>query len=887
VEAVQAERQRFNDVLNMLPAYVALLSPDYRVPFANRFFEERFGESKGRRCYEYLFGRTEPCEDCQTFKVLKTNAPHRWEWTGPDGRNYDIHDYPFTDVDGSPLIMEVGVDITERKRAEAALQEANANLEQRVTERTAALHRSERRYRSFVEVTNQFAWVTDPDGQVVEDVPALRQFTGQTYEQARGAGWSTALHLDDLERTLEVWNRAVATRTQYETEYRMRRHDGVYRLLLAKGVPIVDERGNVAEWVGTCVDITERKQAELNQALATSILRVLNRDAGDLHFMIKEVLRLIRESTGFDAVGLRLHMGDDYPYYEQDGFSDDFLREENFLCEKRGDGSIVRCADGRAVLECTCGLVLSGRTDPSLPFFTEGGSFWTNISSELLALTPDVDPRTNPRNRCIHAGYQSVALIPVRSREEIIGLLQLNDRRQGRFEPEVIRFLEGLADNIGLALKRKQAEEALAAARISAEQAKAAAEEANRAKDRFLAVLSHELRTPLTPVLAAVSMLQRVPVTLQARQDHLELIRRNVELEARLIDDLLDLNRIARGKVELDKRPVDLCTVVSRAVEVCRPDIEARQLQFSLDAGPGSYTVDADAARLQQVFWNLFKNAIKFTPQGGGVTVRCCPDNQGMVIVEVSDSGAGISPEAMPRIFDAFAQADRAITRQFGGLGLGLAISKSLVELHGGTIEATSAGEGKGSMFSVRLPLLVAMEPASLPTPLAREFSPSRHGTGPSPELAEGSLFSSPSLKAKDRAKGTAEGRSLNTEPRRLRILVAEDHADAAEMIRLILETAGHQVKTAGAVATAIQAAEESTFDLLISDLGLPDGSGLDLIRELRAKGHNMPAVALSGYGQDNDIQQSRAAGFATHLIKPVDMDRLMAVLSEVSSRAT
>lgn len=204
------------------------------------------------------------------------------------------------------------------------------------------------------------------------------------------------------------------------------------------------------------------EQHRLQQELAASILRLLNRGRGDTEVLIGEMLRLIRESIGFDAVGLRIRRGNDFPYYEHRGFSDEFLYEENFLCARMHDGSILRDENGQAVLECTCGLVLSGKTDPNKQFFTRGGSFWTNHSSELLQIPPEDDPRKNPRNRCIQSGYQSVALIPVRSGQEIIGLLQLNDRREGRLSPEMIRFFESLDDQIGLTFKRKQAQEALA-----------------------------------------------------------------------------------------------------------------------------------------------------------------------------------------------------------------------------------------------------------------------------------------------------------------------------------------------------------------------------------------------------------------------------------------
>ena len=275
------------------------------------------------------------------------------------------------------------------------------------------------------------------------------------------------------------------------------------------------------------------------------------------------------------------------------------------------------------------------------------------------------------------------------------------NRRSATTQGQVVGIV-GVARDI---TDRKQAEEALKAAKDSAEQAKAAAEQANRAKDHFLAVLSHELRTPLTPVVMGLSMLQDRPDLDPTVRETLEMVRRNVEMEARLIDDLLDVSRIARGKIELSRSAVELCTIIQRAVEVCKPDIEARRLHFGVDLGPAApYWVEADVPRLQQVFWNLLKNAIKFTPHGGCVGIRCRP-NEEHVVVEVNDSGIGIEPEALSRIFNAFEQAERSITQQFGGLGLGLAISKALVEMHGGQIEAHSEGRDKGATFRVRLPL--------------------------------------------------------------------------------------------------------------------------------------------------------------------------------------
>ncbi len=397
---------------------------------------------------------------------------------------------------------------------------------------------------------------------------------------------------------------------------------------------------------------------------------------------------------------------------------------------------------------------------------------------------------------------------------------------------------------IRYAIDRKHVEDALKAAKNSAERAKAVAEQANRTKDHFLAVLSHELRTPLTPVVMGISMLQDRPDLDPEMRETLELIRHNVEIETRLIDDLLDVSRIARGKIELSWSTVELCTIIHRAVEVCKPDIEARRLHFGVDLGPAApYWVEADAPRLQQVFWNLLKNAIKFTPHGGCVGVRCRP-NEKYVVIEVNDSGIGIEPEALSRIFNSFEQAERSITQQFGGLGLGLAISRALVELHGGQIEAHSEGRDKGATFRVRLPLTVPPGQPEVRAPAA----PSKRVFRP------------------------------------LHILLVEDHGVTAKMMRRVLTSDGHTVETASDVATALELAGQHAFDLLLSDLGLPDGSGHDLMRQLRQRGHKFPGIALSGYGQEEDIQRSREAGFAAHLTKPASREAIVEAITSATA---
>jgi two-component system CheB/CheR fusion protein len=314
-------------------------------------------------------------------------------------------------------------------------------------------------------------------------------------------------------------------------------------------------------------------------------------------------------------------------------------------------------------------------------------------------------------------------------------------------------------------------------------------------------------------------------------------------MEVRLIDDLLDVTRIVRGKVGLNLRLVDLCKTIRQAAEVCARDLEARRLKLSFEMEGDPLFVNADPARLQQVFWNLLKNSFKFTPPGGRIVIRAYRQHD-LASVAVTDTGDGIEPEAMGHIFSAFAQAETGVRRKFGGLGLGLYISKAIVEMHGGSIRAYSAGRGKGATFTIKLPV----------------------------------------AKAETIARA-APAAIIKLQP--LKILLVEDHADSAKMLGFLLKTEGHEVTHAADVATALKLAGDTwCFDLLISDIGLPDATGYDLMRELTARGMEVRAIALSGYGMAEDVERSLAAGFQLHLTKPADLSKLReAMASAVSGR--
>ncbi|HYE36572.1 transporter substrate-binding domain-containing protein [Methylocaldum sp.] len=501
VAAVQAERQRLHDVLQGLPVYVMLLSQDYQVVFANRFFEERYGKAHSRRCYQYLFNRSEPCEVCETFKVLKTDAAVDWDWTGPDGRDYKIHDYPFADSDGSPMIMEVGIDVTEMNRAKQALREANASLERRVTERTAEL------------------------------------------EAAR---WEAEEARDLLRVTMD---NAPALMSYIDTDCRYRRVNKAYE-----------------QWFG--------------------------------HSSEQVYGRHIRGVLG-EAAWLTLA-----PYVER------------------------ALAGERVAFEIP------------VPY-AEGDTRW------------------------IHATYS-----PDRDAEG---------------------WVRGFVAHVLDITERKHAEEEL--------------RKADRRKDEFLAMLAHELRNPLAPISNAVQIMRRLGTLDPKLQWTRDVIDRQVEHLTRLVDDLLDVSRISRGKIELKNEPLSLADIVQRAVETSRPLIDARRHQFTAHFPPEPVRVEGDLVRLAQVVSNLLNNAAKYTDEGGQIELTVEPSD-GDVVIRVRDSGRGIDPTALSDLFDLFYQVDRTIDRAEGGLGIGLSLVKRLVAMHGGEVRAFSEGRGRGSEFVIRLPRL-------------------------------------------------------------------------------------------------------------------------------------------------------------------------------------
>jgi signal transduction histidine kinase/HAMP domain-containing protein/ActR/RegA family two-component response regulator len=441
----------------------------------------------------------------------------------------------------------------------------------------------------------------------------------------------------------------------------------------------------------------------------------------------------------------------------------------------------------------------------------------------------------------------NIVVLPILFEGEVKAVVELSSLE--RFSSAHKALLDQLAESIGIVLHtieaNRRTEHLLEQSQSLATELQKTNQElqekarSNLAKDQFLAMLSHELRTPLTPVLASTLSLEQEKTSSEEMQEALQIIRRNVELEARLIDDLLDLTRISKGKVQLNFEIVDAHTLLRNALEICHADIEQKHLDLQLDLAARKVHLRADPARVQQIFWNLIKNAVKFTPKDGRISISTGNTDNGQLRVEVADTGIGIEPEALPKIFDAFEQGGR--TRS-GGLGLGLAISKTLVDAHKGSIKVESAGKNQGSKFTLLFQTCEKSDAEAIPAV-----------------------------------------RPVLAQRQAMRILLVEDHEDTNRSLTRLLRSRGYHVESAYDVQSALALNDKGEFDVLISDLGLPDGSGIDLIRAIHA-GRPLLGIALTGYGMEDDIRKSRDAGFKHHLVKPIDLNMLDSFLQESAS---
>jgi PAS domain S-box-containing protein len=465
------------------------------------------------------------------------------------------------------------------------------------------------------------------------------------------------------------------------------------------------------------------------------------------------------------------------------------------------------------------------------------------LSEAELELFQDPAPPDGPAVPCpaplAALGFLSATAFPLAVGNGLIGLVIFGSYQSELVSPAVNGVLARISRYVAIALDRSRRERDTVVA--------------SRAKDDFLAALSHELRTPLNPVLLVASDAATEPTFPEEARAAFRVIEKNALLEARLIDDLLDLTRIAHGKLALETEPVDIAAILRDALDTLRTDIAERELTLDCRIERDAHWVVGDAGRLQQVFWNVIKNAVKFTPRQGEIFISLVADRaNNQVSITIADTGIGMEAAELARVFDAFAQGDHAVhgqSHRFGGLGLGLAISRKLIELHSGRIAAASGGKGRGSAFTIRLPLLAQNEsPAPVPSESAAP--------------AAGRL-----------AGRTAEGKAL-------RILLVEDHEATRYSLERLLHRRGYEVRAVITAKAAIDAAAAESFDLVLSDIGLPDESGFSLMRELRGR-FGLRGIALTGYGMEEDMIKSSDAGFITHLTKPISVKVLEAALEK------
>jgi signal transduction histidine kinase/CheY-like chemotaxis protein len=443
-----------------------------------------------------------------------------------------------------------------------------------------------------------------------------------------------------------------------------------------------------------------------------------------------------------------------------------------------------------------------------------------------------------------HAPIRSYLAVPVKGVQgAVLGGLFFGHSRAGVFTDQHERLALGVASWASVALEN---------ARLYTE-----AQAANRMKDEFLAVLSHELRTPLNAIVGYSRLLRGGILPPDKAARGLETLERNATWLTQIVEDVLDVSRIVSGKIRLDVQPVELPLIVDNAVATIQPAAEAKGVRVQSVVDPGVAPVSGDPGRLQQVVWNLVSNAVKFTPKKGRVQVRLERVNSHVEIV-VSDTGIGIGPDFLPHVFERFRQADVGTTRKTGGLGLGLAIVRHIVEMHGGTVEASSPGEGQGATFRVRLPLMI-MHPSPVETRREHPRTERREA------LAD---------------LGYLEG---------IHVLAIDDEDDALTLLRVVLETAGARVTTFSSPLTALECIEEVKPHLLVVDLGMPEMDGFELITRIRqspnAAIRNLPAAALTAFARSEDRTKALRSGFEMHLAKPVDPGELVASVATLAKR--
>jgi PAS domain S-box-containing protein len=723
---------------------------------------------------------------------------------------------------------KIARDITEQRQARRALDEASERL------------------KLALEAARLGDWSWDAKSDLVTMSETAANLFGippgpyMTWTSMRDL-----LHEEDREVTKLAIESALTKHTDYDIEYRVKHNGRGEVWISSKGRGVYDAAARLTGMLGFIQDISTRKNNEETLRDQAEALRTLNEMGKtisaelDLHNTVQAVTDAATELTGARFGSFFYNVlneeGASYMLYTLAGVPREAFAHfpmpratELFGPTFRGEG-VVRIDN----------VKLDPRYGKSSPYYgmPEG-----------------------------HLPVTSYLAVPVVSRSgEVLGGLFFGHPAPAMFTERDEIVVSGLASQAAIAMDNARLYEAAKKARAQAEEAASAnerlyrqAEESSRLKEEFLATISHELRTPLSAILGWTRMLRLGQLSPDDSAKALDTIERNARAQTQLVDDLLDVSRIITGKLRMDVRPTDPNSFIEAAVEAVRPAAEAKGVRVQKVIDTGAISIPGDPVRLQQVVWNLLSNAIKFTPRDGRVQIRSERVNSHLEII-VSDTGQGIPADFLPHVFDRFRQADQKTSRQHGGMGLGLAIVRHLVEMHGGTVHANSQGEGKGATFTVMLPI-----------------SPVYQVDSSGGRVHPGARDLMPREDAPDRLDG-------------LRILAVDDEADTRELLRQGLEYCGATVEVVGSAAEAIEALMSSVPDILISDIGMPGTDGYDLIKQIRAlppdRGAKVAAIALTAYTRIEDRLQALRAGYDMHVPKPVELAELCAVAASVARR--
>ncbi|MFM2313753.1 MAG: hypothetical protein RLZZ04_3029 [Cyanobacteriota bacterium] len=691
------------------------------------------------------------------------------------------------------------MDISDRKQAESAFIRTNGILQ------------------TVINGTRDVIYVKDLQGRYVLANQAAAIWLNKTVESMLGQD-DLALFPDDVARRIQITDQQVIENEEFITyEEQLLKGDELRSLLSAK-YPWRNELGEVVGLIGISIDVTDLKQAEADLKESNEYIQILYEISRDL-LSTYQPLSLV--DVLFDKlkplIGLDIYFNYLLDKEKQKlhlmfhgGISEEMAREIEWL------------EIGQAI----CGTVAQQRCQ---------------------IVQPNLQQSTDPKTELVRSlGLTAYSCQPLISQGKLFGTLGFGSFTRTEFTPAETKLFQVICDRIAIALERSELISSL-------QQQTEELTSANRLKDEFLAALSHELRTPLNPILGWTKLLQVQNLTTVKSKEALLTIERNVKQQIALVDDLLDISRVVQGKFQLSSQPADLVAILKMADDSVRFTAIAKSITLEFHYPADSITrVMGDETRLQQVFWNLLSNAIKFTPDGGNVDIWL-EKVQNTAQISITDTGIGIAPEFLPYVFDRFRQADGSTTRRYGGLGLGLALAKHLVELHGGTIEAESSGESKGATFKVKLPLLAELLPESTSFNL------------PATSNLQTSSIDSSSLAG-------------------IRALVVDDEPDNLDLIDFILKQEGAIVTTVTSGTEALEIVSKNPPDILISDIGMPEMDGYELLQQIRALSSQqdkpVKAIALSAFAQQEDQEKAIAVGFQVYLSKPVNLTDLVTAIA-------